>query len=93
MPVISGQTTVAAPGSAVPLGTDAVNGPLLVKALDSNSGIVAVGNNGLNDVSLSSGLRLAAGEVLVFDFAGSLASLWLDAAAAGDGVSWILLSV
>jgi hypothetical protein len=93
MPAISGQTTVAVPGSAVTLGTAAANGPLLVKALDGNSGVVAIGNDGANDVSLSSGLRLAAGEALVFDFVGCLASLWLDAAVAGEGVSWILLSV
>jgi len=46
-----------------------------------------------NDVTVANGLRLAAGELLIFDWVGSLAELWLDAAVNGEGVSWIQLNV
>lgn len=90
---ISGQKNVSSAGTAVQLGQQAINGGLLVKALDSNSGVVALGNDGSGDVSLSSGLRLQAGEVVVFAFVGDLASLWLDAANNGEGVCWLALNV
>ena len=90
---ISGQTIVAAAGTAVALGSEVVNAPLLVKALESNTGVVAVGNDGSGDVTLSNGLRLAAGEAVTFRFVSSLASLLVDAAVNGEGVTWILLSI
>ncbi len=90
---ISGQTNVTTAGTAVPLGNQAVDGPLMVKALDSNTGVVAVGNDGANDVTLSNGLRLAAGEVIIFSYVGHLASVWLDAAVSGEGVAWMMLDV
>jgi hypothetical protein len=90
---ISGQKTVASAGTAIQLGAARVDGPLAVKALDSNTGIIALGNDGANDVTVSNGLRLAAGDTLVFNFVGSLADLWLDAAVDGEGVSWITLNV
>jgi hypothetical protein len=64
----------------------------MVKALDTNTGIVAIGNDGNNDVTTSNGLRLAAGESIVFEFVGNLADLWLNSAISGEGVSWIILS-
>lgn len=92
MPVLSGQKTIATAGNAVQLGSLTVNAPLLVKALDSNSGVVAIGNDGANDVTLSNGLRLSAGESVVFEFVGNLANLYLDAAVNGEGVAWLILS-
>ncbi len=92
MPVLSGQKTVATAGSAVQLGSLTVNAPLIVKALDTNTGIVAIGNDGANDVTLSNGLRLSAGESVVFEFVGNLATLYLDAAVNGEGVAWLILS-
>ena len=75
---ISSQTTVPTAGTAVLLGaSQLINGPLMVKALDTNTGVVAVGNDGANDVTVSNGLRLLKGEVVVFDFVGNIASLWL----------------
>ena len=88
---LSGQKTVQAAGAAEPLGAQAINGPLMVKALDTNTGIVAIGNDGAGDVSLGSGLRLAAGECAVFGFVGSLASILVDCAADGEGVAWLRL--
>lgn len=92
---ISGQRTVTTAGTAVSLAAASTlaNGPLMVKALDTNTGVVALGNDGANDVTVSNGIRLAAGEVVIFDFVGDLKSIWLDSAVNGEGVSWIMLSV
>jgi len=45
------------------------------------------------DVSLSSGMRPAAGDPVVFNFVGNLASIWVDAAVNGEGVAWLMLDV
>ncbi len=91
---LSGQTTVTTAGTAVLLASSQlVNGPLMVKALDTNTGAVAVGNDGANDVTVSNGLRLLKGEAVIFDFVGNIASLWLDSAVNGEGVSWCALVV
>jgi len=89
---LSGQKTVTAAGTAVALGSANIGAPLMVKALDTNTGIVAVGNDGAGDVTVSNGLRLEAGDVIVFEYVGSLASLMLDSGVNGEGVSWIILS-
>lgn len=88
---LSGQQTVTSAGSAVAVGTAVPCAPVMVKALDTNTGIVAVGNDGAGDVTVSNGLRLAAGESVVFSYVGSLASILLDSAVDGEGVSWIIL--
>jgi co-chaperonin GroES (HSP10) len=93
MSAISGQKTVTAAGTAEALGTAGIHGPLMVKALDTNTGIVAVGNDGNGDVTTSNGLRLAAGDVVVFDHVSQLSALYVDSAVNGEGVSWISLSV
>ena len=90
---ISGQKTVTTAGTAVALGSQDIIGSLMIKALDTNTGVVAVGNDGANDVTVSNGLRLKAGDVIVFEYLGNLASLYLDSAVNGEGVSWIQLSV
>ena len=89
---LSGQTTVTTAGTAVALGSQDIIGSLMIKALDTNTGVVSVGNDGLNDVTVSNGLRLEAGDVIVFEYVGNLASLYLDSAVNGEGVSWILLN-
>ena len=93
MAAISGQKTVTTAGTAVVMGSARIEGPVKVKALDTNTGIVAVGSDGAGDVTVSNGLRLAAGESVVFAWVGSLAELWLDSAVNGEGVSWIQLYV
>lgn len=93
MPAISGQKTVTSAGSAVALGAQVVNAPVLIKALDTNTGVVAIGNDGANDVTVSNGLRLEAGDIVLLDFVGNLASIYLDSAVNGEGVSWLILSV
>jgi hypothetical protein len=91
--MISAQKTVTTAGTAVALGSIRIDGPLAVKALDTNTGVVALGNDGANDVTVSNGLRLEAGEVVVFEWVGELGSIYLDSAVNGEGVSWIALNV
>jgi hypothetical protein len=94
MAALAGQKTVTTAGTAVVLGSSQqINGPLMVKALDTNTGVVAIGNDGANDVTVSNGLRLLKSEAVVFDFVGNIASLWIDSAVNGEGVSWIALNV
>lgn len=88
---LSGQKTVTTAGTAVALGTQYINGALMVKALDTNTGVVAIGNDGAGDVTVSNGLRLAAGDVVVLEHVGNLGSLMLDSAVNGEGVAWLVL--
>ena len=89
----TGQKTVAVPGTAEALGSGSVNGPLLVKALETNTGVVVVGNDGGNDVDMSSGFHLSAAESIEFRWVGDLGRIRVDAAIAGEGVCWALLAV
>ena len=93
MAALSGQKVIATAGTALQLGTIDILGPLMVKALDTNTGVVALGNDGAADVTVSNGLRLLKGEVVIFEYVGNLASLWLDSAVNGEGVSWLQLTV
>ena len=88
---ISGQTIVTTAGTAVALGTQQVDSAILVKALDTNTGIIAIGNDGADDVTVSNGYRLTKGEQMVFDKLDNLAAVYVDASVNGEGVSWIKL--
>ena len=90
-PFLSGQKTVAAAGTAVALGSAQIDSALLVKALDTNTGIVVIGNDGADDVTVSNGYRLAAGEACILDHVDNLAAIYLDSAVNGEGVSWLKL--
>lgn len=92
MSAISGQKTVTTAGTAVALGSLLINGPILVKALDTNTGVVAVGNDGADDVTVSNGLRLLKGESVELAV-NKLSEVWLDSAVNGEGVSWIKLEI
>jgi hypothetical protein len=87
---ISGQKTVTAAGTAEALGaaTVRINGPLMVRALDTNTGTVAVGDSSLE---MSNGMRLAKNEYVIFTFVTTLAQLYVDSAVNGEGVCWLLL--
>lgn len=89
----SGQKTVTTAGTAVALGTTAIAGPIMVKAIDTNTGVIAIGNDGANDVTVNNGLRLLGGESVVFSYLDSLASLYIDSTEDGEGVSWIMLGI
>jgi hypothetical protein len=68
MAAISGQTNVAAAGTEVSLGTQQINGPLMVRAKPANTGYIYLGNNGDGTVSSSTGIILAAGDAVIFDW-------------------------
>jgi hypothetical protein len=93
MAAISGQKTVTTAGTAVALGNQDISGPLMVKALDTNTGVVAIGGDGAGDVTVSNGMRLEAGDSVIFDFAGNLANIMVDSAVNGEGVAWLALNV
>lgn len=88
---LSGKTIVAAAGESVPLGSQAVNASVMVKALAGNTNLVYLGSDGAGDVSSANGIELAAGEVVVFDWVANLADIRLDAAVSGEGVAWLIL--
>ncbi len=90
-PQISGQKTVTTAGTAVALGTLQVDEAIYIKALDTNTGVVAVGNDGADDVTVSNGLRLLAGEGVIINHVDNLAAIYVDSAVNGEGVSWIKL--
>lgn len=87
---ISGQKTVTAAGTEVQLGAMQVGGALMVKALTTNTGLVYVGESA-GGVSSSTGLPLAAGEVMIFEYVSDLSAIWVDSAVNGEGVAWLSL--
>ena len=92
MATISGQKTVAAPGTAEALSTTlVVNGPVMVKALPGNTDLMYIGQVS-GDVSSANGLPLSAGDAVIFANVGNLMEIWLDCVVAGEGVAWLLLA-
>jgi hypothetical protein len=92
MAVISGQKAVETAGTALPLvaAEARANGPVFVKALAANTGLVFVGNDGADDVTSANGFQLAAGEVIIFAFVGDLRDIVVDSAVNGEGVCWLV---
>ncbi len=91
---LTGQRLIASAGTAAALveaPAGLLNGPVMIKALPSNTGLVGVGFGA--GALLSSGFLLAAGEALVLEFVARLDGLYVDAAVDGDGVCWIGLGV
>jgi hypothetical protein len=93
MTSISSQKTVTSAGTAEALGSQIINAPLMVKALSANTGAIAIGNDGSDDVTISNGLLLSADDVVIFDYVGCLSSIYIDAENDGEGVSWLILNV
>lgn len=91
MAVFSGQTRVPSAGTPVRLHSDmSANTSVLLRALNSNTGAVYVGNvNG--SVNSLNGVELNPGESLTLRWVGNLNQVWLDAGSDGDGVAWIVL--
>lgn len=87
----SGQKIIAMAGSAAALGSQIVNAPLLVKGLPTNTGLVAVGNDGAGDVTLANGYPLAAGDQVIFEHVSNLSAVIVDSAVNGEGVAWLIL--
>ena len=90
---LSAQKAVTTAGTAVVLGDQVVNGPVMIKALIANTNNIYIGNDGADDITSSNGLELAAGDAVVFDSIGNLSSLWIDADTNGEGVAWLVLDV
>ena len=88
----SGKTVVAAAGTEVVLGTVQINGAIMIRALEANSGMVFIGNAGDGTVSSATGLELIAGDAVILEYVGNLGSIWVDAAVNGEGVTWIALN-
>ena len=88
---LSGQKTVAVAGTAEAMGSQRIDGPLMVKALTTNTDLVYVGNDGSGDVASSNGLPLAAGDVVIFEWVGELGAIMVDVAVDGEGVAWLAL--
>ncbi len=92
MGVYSGQAKVAVPGTPVPLTATRMCKTLLVSPLPGNAGSVFLGGS---DVSSTVGFviarPLAASPVQVIPVTGvtDADQVMLDAATAGDGVSWL----
>lgn len=89
----SGQKKVTTAGTAVALGAEIIQGPLMVKALETNTGLVYVGNDGTGDVDSNTGMPLAAGDAIVFDWVGALGSILVDSTVNGEGVAWLRLNI
>lgn len=82
----SGQETVVAAGTAVPLSTTSTSIlSVTVKALATNTGDIYVGGS---TVAAANGYVLAAGELVSLDV-DDLMDVYIDAAVNGEGVSFI----
>ncbi len=92
MATYSGQKTVTTAGTEVQLGTGTVRGPLMIKALTTNTGLMYIGNVD-GTVSSSTGIPLAAGDALIMNRVNNLADIWVDSAVNGEGVAWLALEI
>jgi hypothetical protein len=92
MLALSGIKTITTAGTALPLGSQPVAGPLMVKALTTNTGLTYIGNDGSGDVSAANGFPLSAGDVIIFNHVSSLNVVMADAAVDGEGVAWLVLN-
>lgn len=90
---ISGQKAVTTAGTEEALGNMPVNGPMMVKALTTNTGLIYLGKAADGTVASSSGFVLSAGQEVAFNWVANLSSLMVDSAVNGEGVCWILLNV
>ena len=89
---LSGIKTIQTAGTALPLGSQPVVGPLMVKALTTNTGLVYIGNDGAGDVSSSNGFPLSAGNVVILNHISNLSAVIVDSAVNGEGVAWLILN-
>ena len=86
----SGQKAVTTAGTEVALGTVDIQAPLMVKALTTNTGLVYVGEQA-GVVSSTTGMPLAAGDVVIFEWVENIKTILVDSAVNGEGVAWLAL--
>lgn len=89
----SGQKTIATAGTELQLGTQRIDGPLMVRALAGNTGVIYIGNDGAGAVASTTGYQLSKGESVRFDHVGSLSDIWVDCATNGDIVCWLAINI
>lgn len=92
---LTGQITVSSAGTAEQGPSSPSGREFIICALPGNSGNVALGNDGSDDVTMSNGLVLSSGTCVTVTFQGgapnALSAMWFDAATGGDGFSWFKL--
>lgn len=90
---VSGQIAVSSAGTAEQGPSSPSGSVFRIKALNGNSGLVYIGNDGDDDVDSSNGFELAAGEEVELHFFGeapnALNACWFDVDTGGDGVCWL----
>lgn len=84
----TGRKTVQIAGVPVPLGAVTAQSTIIITALETNTGLIYVG-----DKSVSAQPGSEAGLPFLFpgnsiDVVGSLATIYIDATNAGEGVTW-----
>ena len=86
----SGQVTVAAAGTAQQVSTDNSERVYRLRAHPSNTGIVSIGNDGADDVTVSNGFILDKADPPIF-FRGNLSELYVDVVTNDDKLCWLLV--
>ena len=86
----SGLIDVPAAGTAVqgPTTPGATNARFTLVAHPNNAGAIYVGNDGADDVSLTTGVALDPGDQLQVNVK-NLAELWFDAETSGNDCTWL----
>ena len=88
--ILSGQVTVTSAGTAVQAGTDEGIRTYVLRAHPDNSGDIAIGNDGANDVTTSNGLLLKSTDP-PFVYHGKLSELYVDADTNGEKLCWLVV--
>ena len=86
----SGQVTVAAAGTAQQVGTDEGERLYYFRADPDNTGSIAIGNDGNNDVSMTNGLILDEADPPI-PVVCRLSDLYVDADTNDDVLCWFVV--
>ncbi len=87
--IYNGKNTVAAAGTQEALASSQAVKSVTIKALASNTGLIYVGNSG---VSSTDGFELSARDSVSLDIT-NLATVYIDSAVTGEGVTYIAVGV
>ena len=90
---ISALVKVTTAGTAVVLGSQVIEGPLAIRAIAGNAGVVYIGNDSADDVAATNGFELSAGDTIVLSYVKNLADIYVDAANSDEYVTWLALEV
>lgn len=81
----SGTKIVANAGIPEALGSGDVLGALYLKALETNTGVIKVGDAN----TASQGYRLSAGQEVLLEYVNALDDISIDVTVGGEGVCWL----